>query len=369
MMRIVERGLIHEGIRGGDRAVAAFPSVTALPDGELLALYRVGRRKDADDCVAEIRRSLDSGRSWSEPEAPFSSTFAGVRGSLQVVYATALGDDRLLASALWVDREAHPGQPLFNEETEGCLPMRILVADSADRGRTWSAWREVAVTPDVGPPSLTNPVVRLGDGRLMVSIETNKSYFDRSKWFQRVVHCYSGDEGAMWTAPVTVCQDPTGAVFHWDQRVAVDARGVIAAFSWTYDKDANRYLPIRRHVSRDHGATWTTDTLGFSDQPSRPAVFPDGRAVLAWVDRYGSMSIRARMAAGLEGVFDESTEVVVHEAARPANATQDTGAMLVDMSRWSFGLPYAEALPDGSAMVVYYAGEPDRMDVRWARLC
>jgi hypothetical protein len=42
--------------------------------------------------------------------------------------------------------------------------------------------------------------------------------------------------------------------------------------------------------------------------------------------------------------------------------------MLVDMGRWSFGLPYAEALPNGEAIVVYYAGTPDRMDVRWQRL-
>ena len=36
---------------------------------------------------------------------------------------------------LWIDREAFPGQPLFNPETEGCLPMSILLADSFDGGR------------------------------------------------------------------------------------------------------------------------------------------------------------------------------------------------------------------------------------------
>ena len=38
------------------------------------------------------------------------------------------------------------------------------------------------------------------------------------------------------------------------------------------------------------------------------------------------------------------------------------------MSVWSFGLPYAEALPDGDVMAVYYAGDAGCMDVRWARL-
>jgi hypothetical protein len=38
------------------------------------------------------------------------------------------------------------------------------------------------------------------------------------------------------------------------------------------------------------------------------------------------------------------------------------------MGLWSFGLPFAEALPDGSVLVVYYAGDAARMDVGWAKL-
>ena len=370
-MRIAGRGTLCAGSPGrGPRAVATFPSVAVLPDGTLLALYRIGKSKDSDGTVTELRRSRDGGTTWSAPEAPFSSYFDGVRGSLQVVYATSLGPGAgLLASALWVDREAYPGQPLFHAETEGCLPMRILVANSDDNGRSWSIWREAAVTPDIGPPSLTSPAIRLDSGRLIISIETNKPYLDRSQWLQRVVHCESNDGGATWSTPRTVCEDPAGAIFHWDQRLAAAPGGRLAAFSWTYDKAANRYLPIRRHVSRDEGRTWATDQLDFADQPAHPAVLRDGRTVLAWVDRYGSRSIRARAAAAIDGVFDAASEVVLYEAAAPARETADTAGMLTDMSLWSFGLPYAEALPDGeSVLVVYYAGTPDCMDIRWARL-
>ena len=363
-MQIAEQGLLSTGA-----PVATFPSVTALPDGSLMAIYRVGPSKDSDGSVTEVRRSGDGGRTWSAAAAPFSVTFGGVRGSLQVVYATVLPGGRLLASSLWVDREAFPGAPLFHPETEGCLPMRVLVADSDDLGHTWSAWREVGVTPDIGPPSLTSPAMVTPSGAILISIESNKPYLDRSQWFQRVVHCESRDGGQTWSAPRTVCADPTGAVFHWDQRLAVAPDGTLAGFSWTYDKAANRYLPIRRHISRDAGATWTTDTLDFSDQASHLAVFADGRAVMAWVDRYGTRSIRARLAASLDGVFDPATEVVLYEAAAPAHTTADTAAMLTDMATWSFGLPYAEVLPGGQeALVVYYAGSPERMDIRWARL-
>ena len=369
-MHIAEQGAVCTGTPGSElRAVATFPSLTVLPDGTLLAVYRIGKSKDSDGSITELRRSRDGGRTWGAPETPFASTFQGVRGSLQVVYVTPL-DPGLLATALWVDREAYPGQPLFHAETEGCLPMRILVANSSDDGRSWSGWREVAVTSDVGPPSLTSPAVRMASGQIIISIETNKPYLDRSPWMQRVVHCDSIDGGVTWTQPRTVCQDASGAIFHWDQRLAAAPSGdLLAAFSWTYDKAANRYLPIRRHISRDEGQTWSTDQLDFADQPAHPAVLADGRTVLAWVDRYGSRSIRARYAQTIDGVFDPASEVVLYEAAAPARQTDDTAGMLTDMSLWSFGLPYAEALPDGrSVLVVYYAGAPDCMDIRWIRL-
>ncbi len=366
-MRIVDEGLVCAGVAGGPRAVATFPSVTVMEDGSLAAVYRVGASKDSDGSLTEIRRSFDEGASWGEPWSPFDTCFGGVRGSLQVVYLTVVEKGHVMACALWVDREAFPGAPLFHPETEGCLPMKVLVADSFDGAVTFSEWREVAVTPDVGPASLTNPMVRLPDGRLIVSIESNKPYLDSGTWMQRVVHCESVDGGRTWSLPRTVCSDPAGAVFHWDQRLACDASGTLAAFSWTYDKPGNRYLPVRRHVSQDGGHSWVTDALGFADQPSHPAVFPDGRVVLAWVDRYGSRSIRARSAPRLDGEFAASTEVVLYEAAKEARRTENTAGLLTDMGLWTFGLPYAEALPNGDALVVYYAGVEGCMDVRWAR--
>ena len=38
------------------------------------------------------------------------------------------------------------------------------------------------------------------------------------------------------------------------------------------------------------------------------------------------------------------------------------------LSVWSFGLPFADLLPNGDVLVVYYAGSEAAMDVRWARL-
>jgi hypothetical protein len=371
-MKITDQGIINQGETGTSRAVSTFPTVTALADGSLLASYRIATDKDSADGTIELRRSYDGGRTWSAAERPFKTKFDGVQGSLRVGYVTAVSDDHLIAVSMWLDREAYPGKGIFNEETEGCLPAKALLADSHDQGRTWSAWRHLTLPDDVGPPSLTNPIIRLASGRLITSIETNKQYHDTGPWMQRVVYVYSEDGGQTWSAAVTTCQDPTGRIFNWDQRAGVATDGRLATFTWTYDRETTKYHNIHRRISDTEGASWTqAEDLGFADQAARPAMLPDGRVVLAWVDRFGAQAIKARMSAAVDAAFLEETEVDLYRLEAVAETVEgegDTGELLTEMGVWNYGLPYAEVLPDGDVMVVYYAGEADRMDIHWARL-
>ncbi len=368
-MRVLERGILNAAAPGTARAVCTFPALAVVTRGELLATYRTGSDKDCADETVELRRSSDGGRTWSAPSGPFSRIVEGRQGSLRVVYLTPLGAGHILACGLWIDRQAFPGMPLFNPDTEGCLPMKIVLADSFDDGAAWSDWRAVPVTADVGPPSLTNPVLRFAGGRLAISIESNKPYLDRSTWRQKVVYVFSDDDGATWSQPRLVCRDPSARIFNWDQRAEVAPDGRVVSFSWTYDRETRSYRNIRRRVGTDEGAGWSDpEDLGFADQPSHPAILPDGRVVLAWVDRFGTRSIRARLAQSIDSAFEAESEVVIHEVPTAPGAVSSTAEALADMQTWSYGLPFAGALPDGDAMVVYYAGAPDAMDIRWARL-
>ena len=385
-MRIVETGVLQPGSASTERAVLSFPSLVSPSDGSVLALYRAGSSKDSEDETIEMCRSLDSGRTWSEPRRCFEApTLGGRRGTLKVCYLTEIEPGHMLAASMWVDRQTYPGQPLFNAETEGCLPMVILLADSYDFGQTWTPWRRVPMPDDtaaqpadgeppsqrnIGPASLTSPILKLPDGTLAMSVETNKHYHDASRWYQRVVLFHSHDGGRTWEGPVTASQDPSGRIFYWDQRVGVAPDGRIAAFLWTYDRETLTYLNVHRRLSADGGLTWLPlEDLGFADQPSHPAILPDGRVVLAWVDRFGSRSIRARLAASIEAAFDPQSEVLIYAHPTAGEAgDDDTGELLAGMSLWTFGLPYAEVLPDGDVLVVYYAGSESVMDIRWARL-
>ena len=147
--------------------------------------------------------------------------------------------------------------------------------------------------------------------------------------------------------------------------------GRIGAFIWTYDSTARAYRNVHRRISADGGHSWSEAAdLGFADQAGRPVVLPDGRVLLPWVDRFGTRSIRASIAPALDAPFDPDSEVVLYtlDQDRARGADDSTGALLAVMSLWTFGLPYAEALPDGDVLVAYYAGTEAAMDIRWARL-
>ena len=372
-MKILESGILSSGLAGSDRAVLTSPTVVSLSNDTLLATCRSGSTKDSDDEIVELYRSVDGGRTWSQPRRCFGGpTIEGVQGTLKDCYLTELSTGHLIAACLWVDRETYPGQPLFNPETEGCLPLAIVLADSYDFGESWTPWRKVSMPADIAQPALTDSIMKLADGTLVMSVETSKHFTDRSKWYQRVVLFFSTDLGHTWGEPVVAAQDPTGRSFYWDQRVGVAPDGRIATFAWTYDSETHAYLNIHRRLSSDRGRSWSpAEDLGFADQPAHPAILPDGRVVLAWVDRFKTHSIRARLAPTVEAAFDARTEVAIYcHHASPAQAlTPDaTGALLENMALWTFGLPYAEALPDGDVLIVYYAGTEASMDIHWSRL-
>ena len=370
-MKLIDQGVLAAGIAGTDRAIFTFPTLLATTTGAIISTMRAGSGKDADDERIELARSTDEGRSWGAFEAPFRPLVVGGHsGSFKLCYLTEIADGHIIAAAMWVDREAYPGKPLFNPETEGCLPMAIALADSFDDGRTFGDWRVVPMPEEIGPPSLTSPLLKLADGRLAMSIETNKTYFDAGPWRQKAVFFYSEDAGKSWSGPQSVAEDPASRIFNWDLRCGAAPDGTIASFAWTYDTDAKAYRDIHRRVSRDNGESWTQpEALGFADQAGCPAIMSDGRLVLAYVDRFGAPAIKARSAVALDAPLLPETEVLLYDHAAGADRSGGkTGDLLADMEVWSFGLPYAASVGQDEVLVLYYAGDAERMDIRYARL-
>jgi len=360
---------MSRGEAGTARANLTFPNFVTLSNGDLLANWRAGSTKDCDDEGLEFSRSRDGGESWSEPFRPVEAPRVnGVGGTLKIGYLTETSPGRLMGVFHWVDRETYPGQGLFNADTEGCLPTRMLLAESDDSGHSWSAFREVPMPEVIGPPSLTNPLIILADGTLVMSVESNKTYQDDSTWYQRVVMFHSTDQGQTWGEPAIAGFDPSGRIYNWDQRVGLAPDGRLGAFLWTYDSHMSTYHNIHRRISADGGHTWTqAEDLGFPDQAAHPAILPDGRVLLDYVDRFNTHSIRARLAPAIDAAFDPDSEVSIYEHGNPDDGEPQADGAL-GLSVWSFGLPFGELLPNGDVLVLYYAGSEEAMDVHWTRL-
>ena len=311
-MKIDSSGILCSAKIDSNKACYTFSSFVSLSNGSILATARGGNNKDSELEGIEFFRSDDEGEKWSEPWEPFKNVkIENLKGSLKLCYLTEISNSHIIASFLWIDRTSIPGKELFNADTEGCLPMKILIADSYDNGNTWSKLRKVQLPKDIGPPSLTNPIMKLPNGKLIMSIENNKDYYDESKWYQKNIFICSSDNGKTWSQP----------------------------------KDLN-----------------------ISDQPSHPALLKDGKVVLAWVDRFKNQSIKVRVSDNLNAQFDENSEVTIFNQKKIKQNSKELGGLLADMNIWSFGLPYADVLQSGKVLVFYYAGNDKKMDLHWIRL-
>ena len=370
-MRIVDHGIVFRSVPGTDRQSCAFPQVAVLPGGRWLCGCRAACDKGSKKGQHVLLSvSDDEGRNWSPAAAPFTPPpLDGKTGQFRVLALTALGGGRVLATLYWVDH-ANPELPFFNEKTEGLLDSRIMLAESADGGRTWTSPALMDTTPFDVPTPITGPVLRLPDGEWVCQFELNKTYYDATPWVHSSILMFSRDEGRTWPRHAVVSRDPH--IFYWDQRPQVMADGRILDLFWTYDNPAAKYLNIHARESADGGRTWSAmwDT-GVPGQPAQAVCLRDGRLAMVYVDRTGATAIRCRLSTDGGRSWPESTVLSIYESRQAGQTVTKSGMTDAwsEMGKFSVGLPATAALPAGDILVVYYAGpSTDHTDVMWARI-
>jgi hypothetical protein len=282
---------------------------------------------------------------------------------------TALGGERVLAALYWLDN-SNPELPFYNEQTEGLLDSRIMLAESADAGRTWSSPALMDTTPFNVPTPITGPVLLLPDGEWVCQFELNKTYCDASPWVHSSILMFSRDQGRTWPRYTVASRDPH--IFYWDQRATVLPDGRILDLFWTYDNPAATYRNIHARESADGGRTWSAlwDT-GVPGQPAPAVALRDGRLAMVYVDRAGAPAIRCRFSADGGRTWPESTRLSIYESGLAGQTVAKSGMndAWSEMGKFSVGLPATAALPNGDILVVYYAGPgADRTNVMWARI-
>src|SRR5262245_44303414 len=175
VMRLAARGIVFDAATAApDCKSCAFTSVVRLASGDLLVGFRNATGRDAPDGRLRVMRSHDEGRRWDTLQEGLTATVDGVLGNLYAGYFAELAPDRLLGAFVWVDRSS-PERSFVHPTTAGVLPMRTLLAESADGGASWGPFRVVDLAPHVGC-SCTGPVMRLPGGTLALPYESWKGY-------------------------------------------------------------------------------------------------------------------------------------------------------------------------------------------------
>ena len=139
-------------------------------------------------------------------------------------------------------------------------------------------------------------------------------------------------------------------------------------YTWTYDTETVTYGDIHRRISSDEGVSWTEPVpLGITDQAGHPAILPDGRVVLPWVDHFETFSLRARTGATIDTALTRESEAVLYQADAPvAGEGTDGGEALLAMASWTFGSPFALPLADGTVLVSAYVGaDESAVGISW----
>lgn len=373
-MHIVDRGIIFDATEAPAEArFCTFTSLELLADGSWLAGFRTGSSKDSADESIRIMHSEDEGASWSAVFEGFDDIPSGSCGRIRSVGLTEIQPGRLIGAFLWIDR-SDPTLPLASPETQGILPSKIYVAESADAGRSWTHPREVPLSPHKGN-ALTGDILRLQDGTLALPYEAWKEYDDPSPGQHHAALRFSFDGGRTWPELGIVAYDPQARVFYWDQRLCVHSEDDrLVAMFWTYDREAQQDLPIHIAWGTPDGRQWTEPvSTGIAGQISGPLVLSGERLFAAYVHRHDPPSLRAILSDDLGRTWDAAEELVFYEKVRGGRESgmggkRDFADYWADMSIWTFGHPAAVRLPDGDVLVGYYAGDETAMSMHWVRI-
>ena len=358
-MKIVEQGTIYKGKPNTDNAKTCFPWLVQLSNGELLSSFQAAPVKNGIDSKAVLCRSVDGGRTWTEPVNPFDPMIDGKKCVIHLAYITELSPGKLIASILWCDHFGNPEFGFFNDETGGLLPTELCVAFSEDFGHTWSKLRCVEKGDlEREPVPSMGPIHDLGNGCLIAPFETPKAYDDPGVWYHKAAYFISHDNGQTWPEYKIVAHDPQLRIMFADHRIANFGGEKLVDFFWAYDNINNKELNAYMSTSLDNGLNWTwpieTEIVG---QPWPIAVDENSLAVVA-VDRNHSQTIKLYLSDNSGKSFDAAEPLTVYDHnTKTAEDNADVIEFLNAHLQWYYGLPSGIKLNNGNIMLTWYAGD------------
>ncbi|WP_214410584.1 sialidase family protein [Sphaerisporangium fuscum] len=160
--------------------------------------------------------------------------------------ATSPHDPRRVAVAWQQDRSA-----------TGAARGGIVVATTTDGGAGWRSSPLPKLTKCSGGPysSTSNPAVSYGPGGRLFAVAMAMTWGDSTA----ILAYRSDDDGATWTGPTALTQDPSPAYFNDRPSITADPRDPSRAYAvWNRARAADNRHELMFSRTTDGGRTWET---------------------------------------------------------------------------------------------------------------
>jgi hypothetical protein len=293
-----------------------FPSVAKVAPGELIVVYYASPAHTDQSGKILLKRSLDSGRTWSAAKTAVDTPYDDRDASLMVTRA-----GRVILSYFSRDWIAAPP-----------VVWGTSVVHSDDGGRTWS--HPAPVRTRLGWSGTSAPVIELQNGDLLLPLYGGLS----GETASRVTVVRSRDGGRTWpvSSEVEVAADPK---IDFEEPALLDLGGGRIRVLMRTDRAGGHGYESE---SRDGGATWTP--------PSKLAIRPHAPDLLPIALPDKSPAIFESW-GDVSGRFGVGRAVVAR--VRASGRTSDE-ALLYRGDCGDESYPSAAQLDDGRVFVVYY---------------
>ena len=364
MLEIVDKGVISRQAGRG----SFMPVITPLSDETYIACQHVGSSLGAGDCIIEVLRSEDEGKSWAN-EGSIHGGPPGDGWSYRGPKISEVPDGRLVMTATRFD--ARGQDELFDADSEALQRAEMLLYWSSDRGRSWSEPQVVPVDLDLEKYTWNGAgaLLQIAADRWMYPLETWKPEGYQGPPDQKAAAVFSADQGRTWGEFTVVADDPTGARLWWDQMCCLLPDGRIYTLIWTHKYGTSEDLNNHWVLSEDSGRTWSEPrATNLRGQVCTPIPLADGRVAAIYNYRHDPQGIRVAVTEDLS-TFDPETEVTVFDAGAEATlGDPESENFLAEHLLIGFGKPGGVLLPDGDLLTYFWCTVAGVTDTRWVRL-
>lgn len=263
-----------------DGAHNAFPGLTKLADGTLVAVYRSGGGHVSADGVIKQKISTDSGATWGS-----ATTIISTQDARDPEITTLANGNVLLSYFLLV---------------EGEYSVWVKSGTVSGSTITWGASAEVVVS-ELSPVACSSKPIELASGRILLPIYGNEG----ANTGQSAAVAISDDGGATWSDVVITAQGSSTGVADFNESNGVQlSTGRIVMF---VRDEVNIYSTM---YSDDDGETWSApaDAPGlqvFTASPGRPSpVLYGNDKIFLIMRKTGGTSTAGYLATYYEGTLD-----------------------------------------------------------------